>query len=201
MRDDSGMPTSDAEHGATLRSRILDAYFRTAGSPDLDTIRSAVWRIAPTATADMSEADRSVVLEQYKLYVEMADRVSSRRGLANTFFLTLNTAIVAGVAAVLQHPPHHLRGLLAVPLVGLLAQCLSWFWTLRSYRQLNSAKFAVVGALEERLPASPYWSAEWAALGFGRDPARYWPLSHVESWIPALFAVAYTAAFVAILLS
>jgi hypothetical protein len=38
---------------------------------------------------------------------------------------------------------------------GLIVQCLAWFWLLRSYRQLNTAKYAVVGVLEERLPASP----------------------------------------------
>ena len=36
-----------------------------------------------------------VVLELYQLAVEMADRVSARRGLANTFFLTLNTGLAA----------------------------------------------------------------------------------------------------------
>ena len=34
-------------------------------------------------------------LEQYKLYVEMADRISARRQTANSFFLSVNTAIVA----------------------------------------------------------------------------------------------------------
>jgi len=33
--------------------------------------------------------------ELYKLAVEMADRVSARRGLANTFFLTVNTGLAA----------------------------------------------------------------------------------------------------------
>jgi hypothetical protein len=36
-------------------------------------------------------------LEQYKIYVEMADRISARRGMTNTFFLTLNTAIFTAV--------------------------------------------------------------------------------------------------------
>jgi hypothetical protein len=52
-----------------------------------------------------------------------------------------------------------------------------------------------VGALEERLPASPWWRAEWLALGEGRDRRKYWPLTHVERWIPALFAVIYVAGF------
>ena len=81
----------------------------------------------------------------------------------------------------------------------LLIQCFAWFWLLRSYRQLNTAKYAVIGAFEERLPASPYWNAEWAALGHGHDPARYWPLSHVERWIPMLFAAGYTSGFLLVL--
>ena len=40
------------------------------------------------------------ILEIYKLYVEMADRISSRRQAANSFFLTINSAIVALVGYV-----------------------------------------------------------------------------------------------------
>ena len=32
--------------------------------------------------------------EIYKIAVEMADRISARRGLANTFFLTINTTVL-----------------------------------------------------------------------------------------------------------
>ena len=35
------------------------------------------------------------LLEQYKLYVEMADRISARRQTANSFFLSINTALIA----------------------------------------------------------------------------------------------------------
>ena len=37
------------------------------------------------------------ILEQYKMYAEMADRVSARRNLANIFFLTLNTTILGAI--------------------------------------------------------------------------------------------------------
>ena len=181
-------------------ARFLDTYFRTADSPALDTIRPTLWTDEDPATwADQDPAYRTAVLEQYKTYVEMADRISGRRGLTNTFFLSLNTVIITTVGIFWQHPPEVSRSLLTVPWLVLLGQCLAWFWLLRSYRQLNTAKYAVIGTLEERLPASPYWGGEWAALGHGRDPARYWPLSHVEQWIPLLFAVAYTAGFLAVL--
>jgi hypothetical protein len=178
-------------------SRFLDRYFRTAGSPSLSEIEPALWhdKSTPADTADHIQIQSSV-LEQYKLYVEMADRVSARRGAANTFFLTLNTAAISAIGIVWAGQLHGSRWILTFLFAGLIIQCLAWFWLLRSYRQLNAAKYAVVGALEERLPASPYWAAEWAALGEGKDPARYWPLSHIEQLIPPLFAAVYLFGFI-----
>jgi hypothetical protein len=144
-------------------------------------------------------AYQAAVLEQYKIYVEMADRISQRRGLTNTFFLTLNTAIFTAVGVFWEHKPHGQAWWLAFPLIMLLGQCFAWFYLLRSYRLLNTAKYEVVGALEMRLPASPYWRAEWTALGEGKDPKKYWPLSHIESWIPVFFAALYVSGFVALM--
>jgi hypothetical protein len=135
------------------------------------------------------------------MYAEMADRVSARRSLTNTFFLTLNTAIFAGIGALLKDPRQVSAWFLVFPLVALLVQCFAWYFLVRSYRQLNSAKYTVIGALEERLPASPYWSAEWKALGEGKDKSKYWPLSHLEQWVPALFAATYVATFIAVIAS
>src|SRR5215216_4109139 len=37
------------------------------------------------------------LLEQYKLYVEMADKISERRQSANTFFFTICTALITAL--------------------------------------------------------------------------------------------------------
>jgi hypothetical protein len=140
---------------------------------------------------------RSAILEQYKLYVEMADRISQRRALANTFFLTLNTAAFTVIGVFWKDRPDTSAGWLVLPLVVALGQCAAWFSILRSYRQLNSAKYEVIGEMEKRLPASPYWGAEWAKLGGGKDWRTYWPLTHGEKYIPLLFAATYVAGFVA----
>jgi hypothetical protein len=162
-----------------------------------------LWR-NPSETSGTDRATQtydSAVLEQYKLYVEMADRVSARRGLTNSFFLTLNTGIVGLVAALHKVPTGTEAWWLAIPLIAILGECYAWFYVVRSYRLLNGAKYRVVGALEERLPASPFWRAEWWELGEGRDRTRYWPLSHIEQWIPVLFALTYFAGFLAIVLA
>ncbi|MEU3009346.1 RipA family octameric membrane protein [Nocardia asteroides] len=162
------------------------------------TVSSRLWNDVSEGDVDRSSAYDSAVLEQYRLCVEMADRVSARRGLANSFFLTLNTGIFTLVTVFGKSPPTETAGWLVIPLIAVLGQCFAWFYVVRSYRLLNCAKYQVVGALEERLPASPFWRAEWWALGEGRDRARYWPLSHIEQWVPVLFAVAYVSGFLAI---
>ena len=190
-------------HDNVARRHNIARYFAKVTAPTIDEARADLW--PPQADAEhwggSPEAYYSTLLEQYKIYVEMADRVSARRGLANTFFLTFNSAVFTLIGAFWTARPHAISALLIVPVLVLMAECFAWFWLIRSYRLLNAAKYAVVGALEERLPASPYWRAEWRALGEGKDPSRYLPLTHLEEWIPILFAVAYLGGFIAILAS
>jgi len=102
------------------------------------------------------------VLEQYKLCVEMADRISARRSTANTFFLTLNTLIVGALSACAEK---FSQLSVVVICIAAIVLCYVWKCLIYSYRQLNTAKYEVIGEFEKRLPSSPYWSAEWKALG------------------------------------
>ena len=111
--------------------------------------------------------------EQYKLAVEMADRVSARRALANTFFLTANT----GLAALLGSGD--LRWYVAV--AGLLL-AFAWWWLLQTYRHLNAAKFEVIHGLEERLPVQIF-SDEWRELQGRVMPVRFWPPRAFGQWL------------------
>ena len=181
----------------------IQAYFGKPVVAQYDDVRDRLWTDSFDPTVGISE-DRAryvtALLDQYKAYVEMADRSSARRGLTNTFFLTLNTAVLTIVGVFWNRQPGAPSWFLLIPLFALLGECLAWFWLVRSYRQLNTAKYMVVGALEEHLPASPYWRAEWKALGEGRDPRQYLPLSHLEQWVPALFGFIYTATFIIVLI-
>src|SRR5215207_998331 len=125
------------------------------------------------------------LLEEYKLYVQMADKISERRQSANSFFLTVNTALIAflGLVAtpnvgsdpgVAANPP--LPWVLVVSAAGVVL-CYTWFRLVRSYKDLNSGKFKVIHAIESRLPSSPY-DAEWEAVGRGEDPMLYLPFTH-----------------------
>ena len=177
------------------------SYFRI-NAAEIKDARTNLWNpdIGPELYTADGERYQTAILEQYKLYVEMADRISARRALANGFFLSLNTAVLIGAGGWWGSTEASAWWLLlALPVV--LVQAGAWFWLIGSYRQLNSAKYAVVGALEERLPASPYWRAEWKALGGGTDPTKYWPMTHLEQWLPIAFVLIYVVGFLLALTS
>jgi hypothetical protein len=136
--------------------------------------------------------DRALFFEPYKLATEMADRVSARRGTANGFYFTVNSSLLGAAESL---------GLSIASGAGLVLTA-AWWLQLRSYRNLNAAKWEVIGNMEKELPAQPF-SAEWNILkGDGvelettkhkwlanaiRPLARYAELSIVEQVVPVLF--------------
>jgi hypothetical protein len=161
-------------------------------------IHDRLWNNAVSAAnyEGACEKYQLAILEQYKMYVEMADRISQRRGLTNTFFLTLNSAVFTLIGIFWNKQPTGSAWLLIFPLVIAVSQCIAWWWLVRSYRLLNEAKYKVVGVLEDRLPARLYWQAEWVALGEGRNLRKYLPLTHIEQWVPVLFGLVYVTGFI-----
>lgn len=131
-------------------------------------------------------------IEQYKIYVELADRISQRRAISNTFFLTFNTTLVAALSGFYKSVP---QNILVAMYLAALTIAISWMLLLRSYRNLNTAKFKVIGRLEERLPARIFYEAEWNELGRGKDYSKYIPLSLIETVIPVIYLLIYVYLF------
>jgi hypothetical protein len=152
----------------------------------------------PASEAAYGGLYRQHLFDQYKLAVEMADRVSARRMQANTFFLAVNTGLLTVFATLVKDKT--LSGFSGtLPIAALVALCFVWWRIVQSYRQLNSGKYDVILAIEALLPLAPY-ATEWEALGRGEDPKRYLPLTHVENWVPKLFGLLYLLLFVAVLM-
>ncbi|MEG3636391.1 RipA family octameric membrane protein [Micromonospora palythoicola] len=134
-----------------------------------------------------------VVVDLYKMATEMADRISVRRATANAFFLTTQTTFVAvlGIAMPsLSAAPIWI--VVAIGAAGLILSA-SWWLQLRSYRELNAAKFRVINTLEEQLPVKIF-ADEWEILK--QDPIKRWrpryaELGAVERTVPWLFSCLY----------
>ena len=131
------------------------------------------------------------LFEQYKLYVESVEKTSDRRQHANNYFITINTALISLIGLSFQIKIFEnlswIKSVLA--LVGIII-CIVFWYLIRSYKQLNTGKFAVIHEVEKYLPLALY-KYEWEILGEGKDNKKYYPFSHIELLIPWVFGIIY----------
>jgi hypothetical protein len=157
-------------------------------------VDSLLFNPSPFEGKDEKEID--ILFQQYKLYVEMMDKVSERRNTANSFFVSANSlliTILAGIIAVDREIDRTVW--LAIPAIAGFLIAFNWVRIIQSYRDLNTHKFTIIHALEKRLPVRMY-DAEWQVAEQGKT-SSYRPLSHVERWIPYIFMVLYALIAVA----
>ncbi|MFQ5709604.1 MAG: hypothetical protein ACE5HO_19280 [bacterium] len=136
--------------------------------------------------------DQEMILEQYKLYVEMADRISSRRAQTNKFYIGILSGILALLSVLIEKDlltNHQAPVFLAVSLLGIGLNIL-WYVNIRSYRQLNTGKFKVIHEMEQHLPFHCY-DREWQLLGEGAEKGKYLQLTRVEPFLPFILAIPY----------
>ncbi len=129
-------------------------------------------------------------LDLYKFAAEMADRVSARRGATNSYFLTLQSGLIATLGFLTSGESPADRWVLMAVCAAGAATSLTWFLLLRSYRDLNRAKYDVILEIEKLLPHRVFGD-EWTSLK--KDPVKRWrpryaELGTVERVVPILFA-------------
>ena len=122
------------------------------------------------------------LLEQYKIYVQSAEHVSARRLASSRLLLALS----AGLAALYGIRPEGFESgwALSVPVLGIVVSHL-WSRIIRSHRELNRVKFALIHELEQHLPAAPY-TCEWRLAEQGRGRS-YRAVTDIERWLPWTF--------------
>lgn len=131
------------------------------------------------------------LLEQYKIYLNSAEKISDRRQKANEFFLGLNTALVALLGFIATKTDQTSVNLvLGLATIAGATMCYLWYRIILSYKGLNGGKFKVVHAIESRLPLALY-DTEWEMLGRGERKDLYWPFTHIELFVPKIFIAIY----------
>jgi hypothetical protein len=129
-------------------------------------------------------------LAMFELFLATAEKVSDRRAQANSWMLSVNSAIVALYGYIQSDKmavgvPPKAVWLWAIPAGGAIV-CLAWAALLASYRKLNSAKYTVLAELEADLPASPFTRERQIYKEDGRRS-----FSQIEILIPACFVLLY----------
>ena len=138
----------------------------------------------------MTDVDEGTdqLLELYKLHTELADRVSQRRDGANRLFVSVLGGMVTFLIVSIRIGIEGLPADTMMFWAGIFGTLLSanWCVVLRSYRRLNSGKFAVLLELESRLDYQ-FFAQEREEL----KKKRYRRLTVVESALPYIFLVMF----------
>ena len=157
----------------------------TSADPDTEMLHQRMLRVSKDQYGSGYD---EAILELYKVYLEMADRVSQRRQSSNSFYLSINTVFLTGFAFFGASSGQPIA-VITVCILGF-AMCLMWSRSISSYSDLNSGKFSILNAIEEMLPIAPY-SEEWEVLERGTNRKRFRPFHKVERAVPVIFSALY----------
>ena len=147
----------------------------------------------------LAAGSQDTFLEQYKIYVEMADRVSSRRVEANKYYISILTALFALISLITV--PNQLQNfIIGIVAIFGIALCFVWVVNIRSYRELNSLKFKVIHELEQFL-SYPCYTREWEILKDESDTKSYFRLTRIEAFTPYIMMGVYAILLIYALLS
>jgi len=146
----------------------------------------------PQSPNNPKDKSSELLIEQWKLTAEMADRVSSRRIETSKFYSSLLTGLIAVIPFALGlniSTDMQRLTLLSIGIMGLLL-CYIWIVNIRSYKQLNSLKFKVIHEIEKGLPF-PCFTREWEIGAKEKSSRSYLRLSVVEQYVPLLLMIPF----------
>lgn len=141
---------------------------------------------------DVDKIDKTILLEQYKVFLQTSEELIARRQNVNNFYITVNSALMAGIGLVWALDISVLyKSVVGILLfvVGIILS-LSWIKLLESYGDLNGSKMKIISYIEKQLPASLF-DAEWAVLSDKLNKRKYTSFTQSEKRIPMLFILVY----------
>lgn len=143
-----------------------------------------------------TDSESQQALDLYKVMVQSSESLVGRRQGVNTFFLTMNGALLTASGLIVQASDNSelaAVGIVVLSIAGVVL-CAAWRSLIISFGQLNAGKFTVINTIERYLTAAIY-AAEWEALGRGEDPDVYRSFTSREIWVPNASIVIHVLAF------
>ena len=140
--------------------------------------------------------EKEIILEQYKLYVELADKFTDRRLQMHRFYFSILAAL-SGVFSFLylnlKIDINHLLFIFSI--LGFII-CYIWHSHITTFRQLATLKWNTVQKIEKSLPIQPY-TDEWPKPEpKPEDPKEYRKLTVAEKDVPKLLMGLFVLIFI-----
>jgi hypothetical protein len=168
------------------------------GSMDSPEMAAAVQAALFPGGTNFTDEQRENLLEYYKLLSQHTDQLATRRQNLNSFFLSINSMLMAGIGVIGKDlaESHHHRAiigacifLIILGLTGLIVG-RSWGALIRIYGQMTTANANVTRQLEKHLLAAIFTAQQKL---HGTDLGS---MARVESRIAHAFVTIYSTLIV-----
>ena len=149
-----------------------------------------------------TDEDKSILLEQYKLFLETSEALVDRRQKVSNFFITANALIVSLSGTVMTLSIDNKLKMIAGALLSIVGIILSisWMNLLTNYGKLNSSKMKIISMIEKQLPAAIF-DTEWAVLSDSLNNKKYISFTENEKRVPKTFIAIYILVILAVILA
>ena len=139
----------------------------------------------------------TLLIEQYKLYVEMHDRISARRNQMNGFYISLLSGLLALLSIGVDKNVFSQAQNVVLALVGILGVILCFLWRIyiRSYARLVWRKIQVIHEIEKYLPFPCYLREEGLREKDLKSKVNYTRHTTIEQYTAITFGVLYFGLF------
>lgn len=129
-------------------------------------------------------------LEQYKIAINSAEKISGRRATTNNFFIAINSVLFSlnNIDKLKSFDDFFSTILLCFSILI----CLVWIRLLKHYKEMNGVKFEIINSIEQKLPCNLY-QYEWHLLQ--RNAKKKKEFTRLENYIPQFFIGLYIFVF------
>ena len=119
--------------------------------------------------------------EQYKLFIESAEKNSDKRITQNNIYLTINIAFISYISTKVLD----LKQNIIMTIIGILI-CIVWLCTINNYAKRNKVKFEIINESEY----GKLYKEEWKRINILTSLTTYEKISSV------IFIILYIALFI-----
>lgn len=128
----------------------------------------------------MSE-EKKIEFEQYKIFIDSAEKNSDKRITQNNIYLIINLAFVSYICT----QNFDIKQTIIMIIIGILI-CIIWFCTINNYSKRNKVKFEIINESEY----GKLYKEEWKRISILTALTTYEKISSL------IFIILYIALFV-----
>ena len=124
--------------------------------------------------------------KQYEIGINMADKISQRRGENNKFYSAILLAFISSVIAIFKNDVYENFGFIFIlSSLGIVFSAI-WLFSIKSYKTINIAKYKVLLDMEKALSYRLYTN-EYQYL----NEYKHKSLTEIEKFVPISFIIAF----------